>query len=375
MRKKVIVAGHTCLDITPKFPQKEKASKLTDILSPGRLINMQGVDIHTGGAVSNTGLAMKILGADVTLMAKIGNDDLGSIVADIFGKYDASSGLISVEGERTSYTVAIAAPGFDRIFLHDPGCNDTFSFDDISAESLKDTVLFHFGYPPIMKRMYINDGDELLKIMKYVKEQGIATSMDMAFVDEDSQAGRADWNGILRKVLPYVDFFVPSVEELCWMLDREKFNSWKERAEKSGKDIVSVIDHEKDVKPIARKCMEYGAKVALIKCGAPGLYYMTADEERFLGLNDIIGIDIREWANKSGFERSYKPSEVLSGTGAGDTSIAAFLTAMIDGYDFETCIRLAAAEGASCVESYDALSGLKSLDELNNKIKSGWNKQ
>ena len=39
------------------------------------------------------------------------------------------------------------------------------------------------------------------------------------------------------------------------------------------------------------------------------------------------------------------------------------------------CVRLAAAEGASCVEAYDALSGIRPLEELDEKIKNGWKKR
>ena len=71
MKKKVIAAGIiSCLDITPVFPDK-KVKQLSETLSPGSLIQMGQADVHTGGAVANTGLAMKILGADVTLMGKI----------------------------------------------------------------------------------------------------------------------------------------------------------------------------------------------------------------------------------------------------------------------------------------------------------------
>ena len=83
MGKKVIVAGHACLDITPLFPHNQQAAKLGNILSPGKLIQMEGVDIHAGGAVSNTGMAMKMLGADVCLMAKTGSDEFGKIISDI----------------------------------------------------------------------------------------------------------------------------------------------------------------------------------------------------------------------------------------------------------------------------------------------------
>ena len=64
----------------------------------------------------------------------------------------------------------------------------------------------------------------------------------------------------------------------------------------------------------------------------------------------------------------------ISGTGAGDTSIAAFLKAVLDGYDPRMAMHLAAGTGASCVEAYDARSGLRSFEELEEKIRSGWEK-
>lgn len=39
MKKKVIVAGHICLDITPVFPDG-KVKSVEQVLSPGKLIQM-----------------------------------------------------------------------------------------------------------------------------------------------------------------------------------------------------------------------------------------------------------------------------------------------------------------------------------------------
>ena len=371
MKKKVIAAGHICLDITPIFPGK-KVDRMTDILSPGKLLNVGEADVHTGGSVANTGLGMKILGADVTLMGKIGDDAFGAMVSNVLGKYNAEEGLLVSKDESTSYSVILAIPGIDRMFLHNTGANDTFCADDIPKDVLAESALFHFGYPPLMKSMYENDGAELVKMMKQAQDLGVATSLDFASIDPNSSAGAADWEKILADVVPYVDFLVPSVEELCYMLDKERFSEWQVRA--AGKDITEILDIEKDVKPLADKCMELGAKVLLIKCGAPGIYYRTAGEDVLAKISDKLELNVDNWAGKEGFEKSYKPSKVLSGTGAGDTSIAAFLTAMLQGYGLEDTMHLAAATGASCVEAYDALSGLKSFEELEAKINAGWEK-
>lgn len=371
-KKKVIVAGHICLDITPVFTG-DKIRHAGELLSPGKLIHVKEADVHTGGAVANTGLAMKILGADVTLMGKVGNDEFGKMVRNILKNYDADQEMIVSETDSTSYSVVLAMPGLDRIFLHNPGANDTFTGEEIPTAKLEQTALIHFGYPPLMKKMYENDGEALITLMKRAHEAGTATSLDLAAVDPSSEAGRADWEKILKETLPYVDFFVPSVEELCYMLDRDTFEKWQERSR--GQDITECMDIEEDVRPLAWKCMEMGAKVLLIKCGAQGMYYCTSGKERLRNIGKNLALNPDEWAEKEGFEYSYVPDCLLSGTGAGDTSIAAFLSAMLEGYPPEKCMQLAAATGASCVAAYDALSGLKSFEELNEKISKGWEKQ
>ncbi|MBE5938562.1 MAG: carbohydrate kinase family protein [Lachnospiraceae bacterium] len=371
MGKKVIVAGHICLDITPVFSGK-RVSGVSEVLQPGKLLEMGPADVHTGGSVANTGLAMKFFGADVSLMGKVGTDAFGDMICNILEKYDVTDGMIRQEGESTSYSVVLAMPGIDRIFLHNPGANHTFCAEDVSEDMLKGISLFHFGYPPLMRSMYKNEGEELLEILKKAKNAGCATSLDMAAVDEDSEAGRADWKRILEKIIPYIDFFVPSVEELCFMLDRPRFIEWQQRAE--GRDITEVLDVESDIKPLAQQCMKYGAKVLLIKCGASGMYYCSGRCDGLMDLECSVGIQPALWGEKEGFEKSYVPERILSGTGAGDTSIAAFLAAMLEGYSIEKCMQFATATGASCVAAYDALSGLKTFDELRDRIEAGWKK-
>ena len=351
MAGKIIVAGHICLDITPVFASG-KTQPLASVLTPGKLVQMKDVNISTGGAVANTGLALKVLGADAELMGKVGDDEFGQIVLDRLRKYGAVGGMLVSADSSTSYSVVIAPPGTDRIFLHNPGANDTFRAKDLDFEKIAQADFFHFGYPPIMRHMYENEGEELAGIFRRVKEAGLTTSLDMAAVDPDSDAGKADWGKLLEKVLPYVDYFVPSAEEICFMADRPRYEEWMTRA--AGGDVTSVISVEEDIRPLAKRVLDMGASSLLIKCGAPGMYFTDGKKEIF--------------------ERSYKPDRVLSGTGAGDTSIAAFLKARMEGRSTEESLHLAAATGASCVEAYDALGGLRSFEELERRINEGWEK-
>lgn len=371
MNKMVIVAGHICLDITPVFAGRA-AERVEQILSPGKLIQVGNADVHTGGAVANTGLAMKLLGNDVALMGKIGTDAFGSLVQNVLDEYGAGEGMICDEAASTSYSVVLAMPGIDRIFLHHSGANDTFVAEDMDFQRIGEAALFHFGYPTLMRLMYESDGARLVQLMQRVQAAGAATSLDLAAVDPKSDAGKADWNEILKRTLPYVDFFVPSIEELCFMIDRKQFEQLQVRA--GGGDIMDILDIEKDVKPLAEKCMAYGCKVLLLKCGAKGMYLQTAEGKKLEQISSRIGLDASVWAEQAIFERSYVPERILSGTGAGDTSIAAFLTAMLEGEHPQMCLHLAAATGASCVAAYDALSGLKPLNELRQKIEKGWEK-
>lgn len=369
MEKKIMVAGHLCLDITPVF-LPGKSQNLSDYLIPGKLIQMDPATIHTGGAVANTGLALKKLGADVRLVGKIGKDAFGDLVLGIMRKYGADQDVVVDEKDNTSYTIVVAPPGVDRIFLHSPGANDSFGTEDIPEEKLSDLSLFHFGYPATMKRMYKGGGAELLHMLKKVREKGIAVSLDLVAVDEESEAGKEDWGQILADVLPYVDFFVPSAEELCYMLDHDRYETWMKRAD--GKDVTEILNVEEDIRPLADQAMKLGAKVLLIKCGASGMYYRAGAKEVIQKIPKAAGLDADGWAGKEGFFQSYVPKRVRSGAGAGDSSIAAFLCAALRGYPMEQCVSLAAAEGASCVEEFDALSGIKTLEELEAKIKSGW---
>ena len=364
MAKKIVSAGTICLDITPVFDQ-ENPIELSQMFLPGKLREVGRAQVSAGGSVSNTGLAFKYFGSDVTIMAKAGDDCFGKMIMEIVDGYGVDNDIKISEGCDTAYSIVMAPPGVDRMFFHCSGANDTFSYEDIDFSIVEEADLFHFGYPTILKKLYGNP-QELIDIFKKAKELGTLTSLDLAVISEKSEAANVDWRGIFRKLLPYVDYFVPSVEELCFLIDRPRYKEWQKRA--NGGDVTEIINWQEDVRPLADELMRWGAKVVLIKCGTPGMYLRTNRSEH----TKIAGEDL--WEDIELYERSYRADRFCSATGAGDVSIAAFLTAVLRGYTPQRCLQLAAGAGACCVTAYDALGGLIPFDELIARIESGWEK-
>jgi len=365
-----VVAGHLCIDVYPTFPTRHAAGEspstvMNRILVPGKLVEVGPLAVSTGGPVSNTGLALLKLGINAVLMGKVGTDAFGLVVKKLLAEKNADKHLIVVDGETTSYTVGLAIPGVDRIFLHHPGSNDTFCAADVNYEIVGRAKLFHIGYPPLMRRMYSDGGDELSTILRRVRELGTVTTMDMALPDPASAAGKADWPRILAKGLPYVDVFLPSAEETLYMVDRPKFDRIKERA--GSGDMLDLLTGS-DLAELAGRLLDLGCRVAAIKCGHRGIYVRTAQ------FANPFAVEADGWSNREMWEPVFKVDEFVSTAGSGDATIAGFLGALLRGHSLADCLKYATAAGAENVEAIDAVSGVRSWDETTARIKSGWPK-
>ena len=354
-----VVAGHLCLDIIPDFG-KSQPSGPTDAFRPGSLIEVGPATLSTGGAVSNTGIALHKLGTSVRLIGKVGGDDFGGIVRRIIAGYDRrlGEGIVLDRSAGTSYSVIISRPGMDRIFLHHAGANDTFQASDVPNEALAGIRLFHFGYPPAMKSMYDPDARELVSIFQRAKDAGATTSLDMSLPDPMSPAGRADWRAILRSALPWVDVFLPSLEEILFMLR----GSASTVARPYGPELLSDV---------AREILEMGAKIAVLKLGENGLYLRTAKLSAIQALGRALPPDAQSWADREIWAPCFRV-DAAGTTGCGDATIAGFLAGLLRGLSPIKALTAAVAVGACNVEAPDALSGIRSWDETKDRIAGGW---
>jgi len=354
----LISAGHICLDVTPQFAASAAKRPLGELFRPGSLVVVDRAAVSTGGGAANVGLSARRLGLSVALMGKCGDDVLGGTLLEVLRGFceDCAAGMRIAAGENTSYTVVLAPPGTDRIFLHCPGANDTFGADDVDLELVSTGRLFYFGYPPLMARMYAGKGEELAELLARVKARGVTTALDMALPDPSGPTGQAPWPEILAKALPHVDLFVPSVEELALMLRRAEYD----RLVGAG-DVLDQLTPEL-LRDLSGACLEMGAAVVMIKCGRHGLYVRGAGAER-VGRMGSAAPDAHAWADGEFFRPSYRVAEVVSATGAGDSAVAGFLAGLLRGADLPTAADYACAAGAHNVTALDTTSGLRSWEQ------------
>lgn len=361
MNNTIMAAGHICLDITPVVPGSQDVL-LNDIFTPGKLTNVSNACLSTGGAVANTGGSLAKMGFDVKLNGKIGNDEFGRIIKNIVGP-EAARSFTVVDGEQTSYSVVLAIPGFDRMFLHCPGCNDTFGADDIDYEAAEKCAIFHFGYPTLMAAMFAKDGAECENMFRRIKHKPTLTSMDVTLPDPQSPSGKADWKKILTAALKYLDIFVPSVEEIAYMLNRDLFERRKETARQKNCDPVETYSPA-DCISLLDEMLGLGVKIAGIKLGAKGLMLKTASLKDIQSLQLFDRQTACQWADRLLWGNTFKVDKVVSATGAGDAAIAGLLGAIAKNLEPEQAILAANTAGAMNVRNADALSGIGSWTEI-----------
>ncbi len=364
-----VVAGHICLDMIPGLGHVSP-EQLKSLFQPGHLLDVGPATLSTGGPVSNTGLALHRLGIPTRLVAKIGADPFGEVVKQIVAGFDPAllEGIRVEPGVSTSYSIIISPPGVDRTFLHNPGANDSFTAADIPFDLVRKADLFHFGYPPAMRQMYLNGGRELAEIMRRAKSTGATTSLDMSFPDPVSEAGRADWRSILSAALPWTDLFLPSLEEILFMLHREMYERLNQAA--------SVGDRQAIVSPglvsgLGDELLALGVRVLALKLGELGLYLRTADRERIAGLGRACPSDIDGWSRRELWAPCFQV-DVVGTTGSGDATIAGLLSALLRDDSPEAAITAGVAVGACNVEAADALGGIRTWEATQQRIAGGW---
>ncbi len=362
----VVAAGHICLDIIPRLTGEQ--TRAEDLFVPGGLVHVGPATLALGGSVANTGLALHRLGAKTRFVGKVGDDLLGKAILESLRQYDAAfpETMVVAAGEATSYTIVLSPPQVDRGFLHCPGANDTFVAADLDASAWRDSRILHFGYPPLMRGIVADEGRGLAEKFAAAQSAGALVSLDMAMPAASAAGQPIHWRQWLRNVLPSVDVFLPSFDELQLMLAQESGESTIGQ-----RDGANVVDASRLAK-MADQLLDLGVPIVVIKLGDQGLYLRTSDQVAKLASRAAWrDFDWQAWRSRELLAPCFEV-EVVGTTGAGDCTIAGFLMAMLQGAEPAAAIRSATAVGAHCVQSADATSNIPTWPEVELALRRPW---
>ncbi len=358
----VVVSGHLCLDLLPTMEH----IRLNALQSPGHLFEVGAMSFSTGGAVSNTGLALHKLGAKVSLMSNVGDDLISRLILVSLQSRDLSliQHIRSRQGQSSSYTLVLSPERVDRIFLHHTGTNATFTSNDLDYSIVAQSRLLHLGYPPLLQSLVVDNGAELTRLFRRAKESDVVTSLDTSLPDTSGSTRQVDWKSVLGQALPFVDIFLPSIEEIIFMLRTEDYANWK----------GNIIEHVSIpyLDSLANELFQMG-NMALVgfKLGEYGIYLCGGFSKRFECWHELP-IDPASWAARRIWHPAFEVNAIGT-TGAGDSAYAGLLTAILNGLSLENAVRMACAVGACNVEAADATSGICTWEATQQRLDAGWN--
>ena len=253
------------------------------------------ISTHGGGAGGNVASWLAVLGNDVTMVGRIGNDAAGSAITAEFDALGISYGQIVKEGLHTGVVVCLVDPSGERTMLADNGANAGLAISDLPALDGVDAI-YLTGYAPIAPL----SREGVLEMVRTINSREIPIIFDPATV------------GGMQGV--------PVEEILSWcaLMDAVIMNE-EEAIYLSGlSDCEAALNFFVELTPRA-----------IIKRGSAGAIGLERGGQ-------IISV-------------AAKTSAVVDTTGAGDAFAAGFIDAFTGRRDFSHAIERASAVAGHCV--------------------------
>ncbi len=291
---KFLAVGNANIDVTTFIERIPDQDEATDALA---------ATMSAGGSASNFALAAARLGVDVSILASLGDDQLGRIYLKTMEEGSVDTSHIKIaEGRRTGLVVIINVLGESRRMIESPGANEELSPMDVMERG------------------------QLIKSVDEVHMASVRVPIARAVLEI---RGGISWD-------PGIRILSKSRKE-CWELlggvskiflnEREAF----------------LLSGERDPELAARKIGKEGPDEVLIKMGPKGSL---------------------AWVEGSICHVKAVPVNVVDTTGAGDVFAAAYLTSRAKGFPPKKAIRLANSAAALTISRPGTTFGLPVWDEI-----------
>ena len=271
------------------------------------------ITLAVSGAAGTAAIAAAKMGLRTLAVGGVGNDLMGDWVLERLKFFGVDhSGMQQKPEWKTSSSIVTTRLDGSRPALHMRGATANFYVDDSAIAQAIDTRVLHVGGVGLMKAM---DMGRTAELMQQAKQNGCTTTVDIfAGSPEDFKA--------VAQVLPYTDYFMPSVDE------------------------ARALTGLTDVKDLAKVFLDRGVSCCIITLGEGGAYYQHANGAAFLS---------------PAFDIAVKCT-----CGCGDAFNAGFAVAYLNGFDAETTVRFAQATSALNATGLGSQAGVQSFQHTMN---------
>jgi sugar/nucleoside kinase (ribokinase family) len=270
----------------------------TEVPPGGGTVFIDELTLAVSGAAGTAAIAAAKMGLKTLAVGGVGDDIMAEWVLARLKHFGVDvSQMQQKPGWKTSSSIVTTRADGSRPALHMKGATKDFFVTDEMFPQITDATVFHIGGVGLTEAMDASPGKggQNAKAMKAAKAAGALTTVDVFAGSPKDLPAVAD-------VLPYTDYFMPSIEEaqaLCGLTDYAD---------------------------TAKFFFDMGVKTCVLTLGGEGAYYHSNDGTKFR----IPAFDIK----------------VKCTCGCGDAFNAGFAVGLVKGFNAEDTVRLAQATSA-----------------------------
>jgi sugar/nucleoside kinase (ribokinase family) len=302
VRYDVSVIGLYILDILGR--------PVTRIPDRGNVDFIDEIRLTVAGTAGGTVVDAAKLGLKCLAVGAVGDDEKADFVLATMQKFGIdTAGMQRLKGIPTSATILNVRPNGDRPALHVRGASDHFDVAPETYDQVFDAPIVHLGGTGLLKKL---DGAPSRVLLQEAKKRGRTVTFDLI-------AANAETIKVVQPLLPFIDYFMPSIEE--------------------AKDMSGQGTPE----DCAKFYLDQGATCCVFTLGAEGAFYAHKDGTRL----KVPAYEI----------------SVVDTTGCGDAFDAGFITALHRKMDPEQSVRFAQAAAALVATGLGSDAGIVSFDD------------
>ena len=196
MRHDVSVVGLYILDVLGR--------PVSRIPERGNVDFIEEIRLTVAGTAGGTVIDAAKLGLNCLAVGAVGDDEKADFVLMTMDKHGIDTSLMQrLADVPTSATILNIRPNGERPALHQRGASDHFTISAADHAQIFDARFVHLGGTGLLAKL---DGEPSRAFLEAAKKAGCTTTFDLIATNEETIR-------IVEPLLPFIDYFMPSVEE------------------------------------------------------------------------------------------------------------------------------------------------------------------